>query len=252
MIAKPILKIGGIALLTLAVSLFAFGAASAALSDGSVTVADPANETVEVDADFSDQADVDLSLTQDGDDVRSETVSGSAGDNETAQMDFTGLASGDFNLSVDASDEANVTVSEPRMVTTRNEALNVTENETVEIGVLFDAETMSSADVEISDSNGDSLNSSTIDFDPVESDGGTGTETLEWEATADGEIDVTVDTDNAYAYDGLYVSTDDGFLPGGGAGFIGGVSGTEIPPWAQAVGGLAVMALVAAGIARYN
>jgi len=246
--ATPTLKLGSIALLTVAVAVLAVGTGAAALSTGDVTLTDPANETVTVDADFSGSADVTLSLSQDGTEVQSETISGASGDSKTASMPMQGLSTGDYNLTVSATDESVVTLSDPTMQTTRSAVLNVTQNETVAVDVLFDTDTTTSATVNISDSSG-VLNTSTLTFDPVETAGTTGTETVEWDATTDGQLDVTVTT-NAYAYDGIAVTQDSGILGGVGAGFIG--DAPDIPPWASAVGGIVVMAVVAALIVRLN
>jgi hypothetical protein len=244
----------GVLLLSIAAVLLG-GVATATLSGGSVTVTDPANESVQVDADFSGPADLTLTVSQDGTDVRTETISGTAGTSKTAKLDFQGLATGDFSLSINATDESNVTVSEPRMVTTRNAALNVTANETAYVDVFFDATASTNATVELTDSSGSTLNTSTLTFDPVEASDGTGAETLEWQSDADhGEVTVTVETTPAYGYDGMQVSTDGGSL-GGVGGFIdsslGGFSG-DLPDWAMALGGIAVMGLVAAVIAKVN
>lgn len=204
------------------------GGASAQLADGNITLDQPDNQQVEVDVSATGAADVTAELTNDGSVVADETISVADGDNDTLTLDTTGLASGEVALNVTADDETVVEVDETRVVTEMTDALEANENDTVAVDVEFDATETTTADVTISD-NGTDLNSTTLEFDPIDYEDGSGMLTHEYEVSQDyGNVNATVETAPASGYEGAWVSVDDdsGFL--GGGGIIAGAERNQI------------------------
>jgi len=219
---------------------------------GAITVTSdqPDNQTVEVDFGFSGDTDAHLDLVSDNETVKSTTINGTAGTTQTANLSLAGLSVGDYDVELSADNSGQAQVNDTRMVTHQPAALNVSENETVAVDVGFNAETLSNATVTFEQS-GTQLNSTTVEFDPIEADDGTGVETVEWEATTSGEIDVTVETAPVESYGSVVVSTDDSGLIGGG-GIVGGVEARDIPRWAKAIGLILVVVGVGAAIVRVS
>ena len=212
------------ALLAAVAVLLIVGSAAAVLTEGNVSAQDPENETIAVDADFSYSEDLTLNLTRDGTVIRSETITGQQGYTNTSEMALTGLSSDSYNLSVESTNDANVTVLETRMETTRSTGINLTQNDTVLVDVEFDAIEETNATVEIVDETGTVVNSTNLTFDPIAAEDGSGIETVEYEASADhGNITVNVETSEIWGYETVYVERGDATTGGGGgAGGSGG------------------------------
>jgi hypothetical protein len=216
------------ALLAAVAVLLIVGSAAAMLTEGNVTAQDPENETIAVDADFSYSEDMTVELTRDGTVIRSETITGQQGYTNTSEMPLTGLSSDSYNLSVSTTNDANVTLVETRMETTRSTGINLTENDTVLVDVEFDAVEETNATVEIVDETGTAVNSTDLTFSPIAAEDGSGLETVEYEATADhGNITVNVETSEIWGYEGVYVEAGDA-TTGGGGGAGGGSSGNPV------------------------
>jgi hypothetical protein len=214
----------GVSALRAAVAvLLIIGSAAAVLTEGNVSAQDPENETIAVDADFSYSEDLTLNLTRDGTLIRSETITGTTGYENTSEMALTGLSSDSYNLSVDSTNDANVTIVETRMETTRSTRINLTENDTVLVDVEFDAIEETNATVEIVDETGSVVNSTDLTFSPIAAEDGSGLETVEYEAGSDhGNITVNVETSEIWGYEGVYVERGGTTGGGGGAGGSGG------------------------------
>lgn len=226
------------------------GFASAQLTETTVTADQPDNQTVEADLTFSGTGTTATAeLSRDGTVVASENVTGSGTDNLTAAVDMTGLQADDYNLSISATDESNVSVDTTRMRTHQTDALNVTENETVQVDVGFVAEQQTNATVEISQGS-QTLNTTTLQFDPVDADDGAGVETLTWESTTSGYLNVTVETTPASGYNSVTVQSGDSLVDTA-AGYLA-VDAPQIPPWAQAAGGLSIVVIVGLFLVRLN
>jgi len=169
-----------------------------------ITADQPDNQTVEVNVSFAADTEATANLTKDDATVVSETVSGTAGTNQTATLDMTGLSDGTYGLTVDSPDSANVTVEDTVLVTEQIAALNATDNETVAVDVEFDADQVTNATVTFE--QGTDTNVSTIQFDPVAADDGTGIETVTYETNRTGDVNVTVETSPASGYAATWVS----------------------------------------------
>jgi hypothetical protein len=214
------LALGGIALAISSVLLLGVGAA--VLDQGSVSVDDPENQTIAVDADFSYAEDLTVDLVQDGTTVRTETITGTAGYENTSTMDLTGIQSGTFDLNITSTDDTNVSLQETRMETTRQTGINITENDTLLVDVEFDAVETTTALVEIEDETGSTVNSTTLTFDPIEASDGSGIITEEYTADRDlGNVTVHVTTSEIWGHESVYV-TDERTTSGGGAGTVDG------------------------------
>lgn len=233
----------GLLVAALAVALVAFGlagGASAQLVDDNVTVSDPGNQQIEVDVSFSNSADVTAALETDGSTVESATVSGTAGTSDTLVLDTTGLQSGEFALNISATDETNVTVDDTRMITQRYSALNVSQNDTVLVDVEFDSAETTSATVNLSN-NGAQVNTTTLSFDPVQFEDGSGIKTAEFELDTDyTALNATVETTPASGYSEAWVSVDDDSAFLGAGGIIAGASRNQILGFLAVVLGLAL------------
>ena len=207
----------------LLLALLAIGGVTAVLTADTISADQPDNQQLEVDLNYSDGGTtVDVNLSTDGSVVASTTDSASSttASPQTATVDMTGLAAGYLNLSVEGADETNVTLTETRMVTEQVDALNMTANETYTVDVEFDAVGQTNATVEWLDDSGTVINSSTLEFDPIDFEDGTGIMTAEYTPSSDHNFtDVRVTTDNAYGYEAVYV-TDLGTGVAGG-GFLG-------------------------------
>jgi len=130
---------------------------------------------------------------------------------------MTGLAAGYLNLSVEGADETNVTLAETRMVTEQVDALNMTANETYTVDVEFDAAETTTATVEYIDDSGTVINSTTLEFDPIDFEDGTGVMTAEITPSSDHNFtDVRVTTTDAYGYEAVYVTDPGTGVAGGG------------------------------------
>ena len=226
-------------LLLIAGLVVAIGAATAILTNGTVTSDQPENQTVEVDMDFSGAATADVEIVRDGTVVQSDSVTGASGESHTVSVPMTGLASGDFELKVTADDETVVDVTETRMVTEQADVLDVTENDSVAVDVGFDAQEVTNASVTITSDTGTTLRDETVSFDPIEYEGGTGYKTVEWTPSSNYEnVTVTVETSPVYGHDAVYSVIDgDGGATGG---VIGGAGRTEMIGFAIIVVGLVV------------
>jgi len=226
-------------LLLIAGLVVAIGAATAILTNGTVTSDQPENQTVEVDMDFSGAATADVEIVRDGTVVQSDSVTGASGESHTVSVPMTGLASGDFELNVTADDETVVDVTETRMVTEQADVLDVTENDSVAVDVGFDAQEVTNASVTITSDTGTTLRDETVSFDPIEYEGGTGYKTVEWTPSSNYEnVTVTVETSPVYGHDAVYSVIDgDGGATGG---LIGGAGRTEMIGFAIIVVGLVV------------
>jgi len=214
-------------LLLIAGLVVAIGAASAILSNGTITSDQPENQTVEVDMDFSGAATADVEIISDGTVVQSDSVTGASGESHTVSVPMTGLASGDFELNVTADDETVVDVTETRMVTEQTDVLNVTANDTVAVDVGFDSDVVTNASVTITDDSGTTQRDETVSFDPIEYEGGTGFKTVEWTPSTDYQnVSVTVSTNPVYGHDAVFstVVNDDGAT----GGILGGASDTQM------------------------
>jgi hypothetical protein len=205
------------ALLAAVAVLLIVGSAAAMLTEGNVTAQDPENETIAVDADFSYSEDLTLNLTRDGTLIRSETITGQQGYTNTSEMPLTGLSSDSYNFTVESTNDANVTLLETRMETTRSTGINLSENDTVLVDVEFDAVEETNATVEIVDEAGTVVNSTDLTFSPIAAEDGSGLETVEYEAQSNhGNITVNVETSEIWGYEGVYVGRGDATTGGGG------------------------------------
>jgi hypothetical protein len=215
------------------------GTGSAALASANITADQPDNQTVDVVVSFSGSTDATAELSRDGSVVESTTVSGTSGDTKTLPLDMSGLASGEFALDVSATDESVVTVENTTMVTTKPAQLNVTQNETVVVDVGFDASNPTNATVQLTNSE-TVLNESTLQFDPVEAEDGTGIKTAKWEADADySAVNVTVETIPASGYSEMWVDLQDSSGLFGG-GIVAGANRNQILGFLVVLGGLIV------------
>ena len=206
----------------LLLALIAIGGVTAVLTAGNISADQPDNQQLEVDLDYSGGTTVDVNLSKDGTVVAStmDSASSSTASPQTAVVDMTGLAAGYLNLSVEGADESNVSVAETRMVTEQTDALNMTANETYTVDVEFEAVETTNATVEYIDDTGTVLNSTTLTFDPIDYEDGTGIMTAEYTPSSDYNFtDIRVTTDNAYGYEAVYVFDDSGGVAGGG--FLG-------------------------------
>ena len=235
------------ALLAAVAVLLIVGSAAAALTDGNVTAEDPENETIAVDADFSYSEDLTLDLTRDGTLIRSETITGQQGYVNTSEMALTGLSSDSYNLTVSTTNDANVTLVETRMETTRSTGINLTENDSVIVDVEFDAIEETNATVEIVDETGSVVNSTDLKFSPIAAEDGSGIETVEYEAASDhGNITVNVETSEIWGHEGVYVERGDATTGGGGG--AGGGSGGDPVEWFKGLSQLNQFFLGMAGL----
>ena len=231
-------------LLTAVLALALVGAAgigAAVLTEGTISADQPDNQQLEVDLDYSGGTTVDANLSKDGTVVASTTDSASSAtaSPQTAVVDMTGLAAGYLNLSVSAADESNVSVAETRIVTEQTDALNMTANETYTVDVEFDAVETSNATVEYIDDTGTTINTTTLTFDPIDFEDGSGIMTAEYEPSTDHNFtDIRVTTENAYGYEAVYVYGD-GTVAGGG---LFGASSHQVLGFLALLGGLLVLA----------
>lgn len=223
-VAALLLTVGALALFVTA--------ASATMYEANVTADDPANETVEVDVDFTADTAVDVELIRDENVVADTTIDGADGV-ETGELALLGLDDGEFQLEV--SDDEDATVDATRLVYHETAAVNATENETIAVDVEFAATEDTEATVEWD--QGTESNTTTLEFDPVEFEDGTGWKTAEWDAETDGEVDVTVTTEPAASYESVNVDSTTGLFGGGGGLF--GASQTQVLGFLAVVLGLA-------------
>jgi len=238
--------LGASALLLAISAALVIGSAAAVLTDGNVTAQDPENETIAVDADFSGSQDLTLNLTSDGTPIRSETISGAAGESKTSEMPLTGLSSDSYNLAVESTNDADVDVVETRMETTRSTGIELTENDSVLVDVDFSAVEETNATVEIVDETGTVVNSTKLNFSPIAAEDGSGIETVEYEAGSDhGNITVNVETSEIWGYEGVYIERGDAATGGGGGA---GGSGEDPVEWFKGLSQLNQFFLGMAGL----
>jgi hypothetical protein len=204
-------------LLVGAVALTATGAA--VLTDNTVTLDKPDNQVIEVDANFSGPATATVELQRDGTTVKSTSYTGASGESHTLSIDPTGLQNGDYSLNITADDEANVTVADTRLLTTI-EPVSVEENGTLYTDVELSSTSAATATVTLTDAdNATQLNQTTLNFDPIDYEDGTGIVTDDW--VADGtyqNVSVQIETSPANTYSASWVDTE----PASGV-FIGGM-----------------------------
>ena len=226
----------------LLLALIAIGGVTAVLTAGNISADQPDNQQLEVDLNYSDGGTtVDANLSKDGTVVASTTDSASSAtaSPQTAVVDMTGLAAGYLNLSVSAADESNVSVAETRIVTEQTDALNMTANETYTVDVEFDAVETSNATVEYIDDTGTTINTTTLTFDPIDFEDGSGIMTAEYEPSTDHNFtDIRVTTENAYGYEAVYVYGD-GTVAGGG---LFGASSHQVLGFLALLAGLLLLA----------
>jgi hypothetical protein len=116
----------------------------------------------------------------------------------------------------------------------------MTANETYTVDVEFDAVETTDATVEYIDDTGTVLNSTTLTFDPIDYEDGTGIMTAEFTPTTDyNYTDIRVTTDNAYGYEAVYVFDDSGTVAGGG--FLG-ASNQQVMGFLALLAGLLLLA----------
>lgn len=229
------------ALALAAVVLVASMGAVATPYEGNITAQNPDEQAVEVDVSFSGDTDVTAELSRDGSVLADETVSGIDGDSETIAFELTGYAAGEFELDVTATDDSLATVDDTRLVAEKEAMLDVEENETVLVDVEFDADEQSEAVVTLTN-DGVQLNQSTIEFDPVKFEDGTGIKTTEWDADGNySALNATIETSPAASHSEAWVSVDSGVF--GGSGIVAGASRNQI---------LGFLAVVVGLVAAYN
>jgi len=213
---------------------------AAVLSDNTVTLDRPDNQVIEVDADFSGPATTTVALERDGTTVESVSYTGSSGESHTVSIDPTGLQVGDYTLNITADDESNVTVSGTRLLTTI-EPVSVEENGTLYMDVELSSTSASTATVTLIDSdNSTQLNQTTLEFDPIEYEDGTGIVTDAW--TADGSyqnVSVQIGTAPSASYSASWADSE----PPGSTFAIGGVFDSQ----ENQILAIAVAALAIAG-----
>ncbi|MFC7057987.1 hypothetical protein [Halovenus salina] len=246
------LKLGGIALLTVAVAVLAVGltaSATADPTDSGISITDPENQTIEVMLSFSGSTSADVSLVGSETSVKSPTVSGSSGSTESVGVPFNKLPNGTYQIQLNADDESAVSVNGTTLYTQRDTMLNLSKGENATVDVGFNSSEQSSAVVTLSE-HSNTLGTETLEWYTLSDGDNTGVKTAEIEAAQNVEAaNVTVATSQASAQSQIWVEPTDDSV-GIGAGLID--ESDDIPPWASAIGGIAVMLFVAVIIVRLN
>jgi len=105
--------------------------------------------------------------------------------------------------------------------------MNLTANDSTTVDVGFAAEQTTNATVEWVDDSGTVINSTTLEFDPIDFADGTGVLTAEFEPSSDyNNTDIRVTTSPASGYDGVFVlGNGSGTVAGGG---LFGASSTQL------------------------
>ncbi len=215
--------IGTLATLMLAtlaiVGLTATGGAAVATEN--VTIDDPANDTVEVDVDYSSSLTSDINATvelvnDNGTVVDSQMILGSPGTTET----FTVSASeaGDYTVDVTSEDETNTTLAATRLVAERAVSVEDVGNETVYVDVGFQGEDNATADITLMDSSGTELYTDTVEYDATTDETTHMVAINESDGLTAGDLMAQVATNPASAYTSAYAGLEE---PNTG-GLIGG------------------------------
>lgn len=215
------------------VASFAMSGATALLDSKGITADRPDSQTAEVTVDYSNSADVTVAVTKNGDTVTSTTVSGASGDTKTISQPLTGLSSGDYQLNISSTDEQNTNINETVMVTQLDQNLSATTNETVDVDVGFDYNERANATVTLTE-GGTTLNTTTLEFDPVEASDGEAILTESYTPDNDRTgINATIETDHVAAYDGAWITVGDD-----SGTIIGGIPSEYRNPTSYAAAGL--------------
>jgi hypothetical protein len=224
----------GLVAVALGLALLSVGGLAQSTNE-TVTLNEPNTQTVEIPVTFSNSGNVTADLSKDGTVVESDSVSGSSG-TSTLLLDGTGLAQDDYTLTVGSHE--NATVGESTIIDEKRANLTLSKNDTVAVDVEFDAQTVTTANITLSD-GGTQLNTSSLVFDPVEFEDGNGIKTYEYQLQQNVTgLNATVETTTAAGYSQAWVSEDTGGSLIGGAGIIAGASETQILGFLAVVAGL--------------
>ena len=218
---------------------------------GNVTAHDPDNQSVDVDVSMgANDTEGTVSLERNDDSVVSSSVSGDTGDETTARLSLSGLSTGEFALVVESTD-GSIEVDATQIET--ETTMNATANETVFADVEYEA--TEDTETTVMFEQGSESNETTIEFDPVDYEGGEGWKSAEWEAPDDGDVTVTVETDPAESQQSVETGLTSPLLGGAVGGFLGDLGApapADVPPWAMALGAIVMVVAVGAVIVRVN
>lgn len=237
----------GITMLMLAVAIV-FGAVASPVagvavgSNETIHLDDPANDTVEVDLNWSSSADATVALEDsDGTTIESQTVSGVAGDTQTVALSADYVSSGDYVLAVSSTDSANVSVDDSRIVSSRAVEVVDAGNETVVVDLVFQGSENATSTISITNDTSTEIVSDTVTYDATTDQTTYTREYNDTDGIESGNLSATISTSPETAYQSAYAtvtdsSTDESII--GGA--LDGYDSTTI-----LVGALAVLALLA-------
>ncbi|ACV10983.1 hypothetical protein Huta_0798 [Halorhabdus utahensis DSM 12940] len=227
-------------LLSLVLVVVAIAPAAGALTTDTITLDDPANETVEVDLDFSGSTSATVALEDsDGSVVTSETLSGASGDTLTASLSAGYATPGNYTLNVTATDETVVSLNETRLTDTETVEVTDAGNETLAVEAGFEGSENATATVSIENESGSEILTDSIQY--VADGGNETTIGAEYNGSdlVTGNLTVSITTTPATAYTGGWATIADD--TGQGAGAIIPEGGPSIP---EAVGLVALIGLL--------
>lgn len=227
--------------LSLVLVAVAIAPAAGAITTDTITLDDPANETVDVDVDFSGSTSATVALEDvDGTVVTSETLSGASGDTLTASLSADFAAAGDYTLNVTAGDETVVSLNETRLTDTETVEVTDAGNETLAVEAGFHGQENATATVEIENETGSEILTDSIQY--VAEDGNETTIGAEYNGSdlMTGNLTVSITTTPASAYTGGWAAIADDSPTG-----VGGMIPAGGPSIPEAVGLVALFGLLA-------
>lgn len=221
------LKTAGIATALILLAIVGVGSmlVAGAVTEETVTLEDPENETVEVDLEFSGSADATVALEDsDGSTVVDEEVSGSDGDSETASLSAGFASPGDYLLNVTADSESDVSVDETRMIATTDVVeIEDAGNESMTVDVGINSSSNATAEITVEDDSDAEVLRETLDYVAADH---SDNETLlsstynDSDDLTEGNLTATVEVVDAAAYDGVWASGPSDDLLGGAGGMV--------------------------------
>lgn len=185
----------------------------------SVTLHDPANETLEVDVDFINATDATVNLeNSSGSVVANTTISGNASETKTAVVVPGDVASGEYTINLTATSAADIALNETRLIATREASIDDAGNETLLVDLGFQRAN-ASADVRVEDETGTLLFADTASYDSTTDQNTISYEINETDGLVEGNLTANVTVNPAKSYDGAWATvekpSDDGGIFGG-------------------------------------
>jgi len=216
---------GIVFLAVLAIAAVAFPAA--AVGDPmDVTIDDPANQTIEVDVDFSGSTTAEAKLVDGTTVLRNESLSGATGETLTADLNVSGVETGSYVLRVDATDESVASLNTTRMVYERQANFTDAQNESLQVDVSFDGAENATAHVDVAAADtGSTLTSESVSYLYGQHGDNEWVRTLNLNASdglESGDLTVTTTVSPASTYDAVWVTTS-----GSGSGLLAGTIGGQ-------------------------